>query len=141
MIRGICAGLGVTGAFAFLLVVRVGGTSPQILAGIGVVTVIAVLIGGGFASVKQLLVPGENTGGESVDAGQSEWWVVRAKAPLEESWNRWSDAVVILGLGVTGIGSFALLTTDPSDGMSLGLLFVGFICSGAALFSLALLTE
>ncbi len=48
---------------------------------------------------------------------------------------------VILGLGITGIGSVVLLTTDPSDGMSLGLLFVGFICSGAALFSLGLLAE
>jgi hypothetical protein len=125
------------GVFAFFLVARVGDTSPRILTGIGLVTLIASLIAGGFASIKRLLVPGN----ESVDTNQSESWVVRAKAPLEESWNRWSDAVVILGLGIAGIGSFVLLTTDPSDGASLGLLFVGFICGGAALFSLALLAE
>lgn len=140
-LRGVFAGLALVGFFVLFLLGRVGSISPQILLGVGLVSFVALLIAGGFAPIRQLLVPGDGTVGESANTRQSQWWAVRAMAPIEESWNKWSDVVVILGLGIIGIGSFVLLVTDQSKTPPLGLLFVGFICSGAALFSLALLAE
>jgi hypothetical protein len=141
MLRGVFAGLGLVGLSTLFLLTQFGSISPQMLTVTGIFTFISLLIAGGFAPIQQLLMPGDDSEGESANSGRSEWWVARATAPLKESWNRWSDAVVILGFGITGICSFVLLVTDQGDTPPLGLLFVGFICSGTALFSLALLAE
>jgi hypothetical protein len=140
-LRGVSAGLAVVGFVVLSLFARLGSISLEILIGIGVISFVALLIAGGLAPIQQLLAPGDAAADGSTNTRQSRWWVVRAIAPLEESWNRWSDAIVILGLGVIGIGSFVLLITDQSETPPIGLLFVGFICSGAAFFSLALLID
>ena len=105
------------------------------------ISFIALIAAGGFSAAQQLIIIGGDAASESTKSNESDWWVARAISPLKESWNVWSDAVVILGLGAIGIGSFVLLATDQSENPSLALLFIGFIAGGAALFSLALLAE
>jgi hypothetical protein len=139
-LRGMLAGVAMVGFVGLFLLTRVGGVSPRILGGLGLLSCLALLAAGGFTAVRQLL-SGNETTGEATPSEQSEWWVARAITPLEESWNSWSDGVVVLGLGVIGVGSFVLLATDQSETPPIGLLFVGFISSGAALVSLAVLAE
>jgi hypothetical protein len=137
----VSAGLAVVGFVVLSLFARLGSISLEILIGIGVISFVALLIAGGLVPIQQLLAPGDAAADGSTNTKQSEWWAVRVIASLEESWNRWSDVIVILGLGAIGIGSFVLLITDQSETPPLGLLFVGFICSGAAFFSLAFLID
>lgn len=139
-LRGILAGIALLGFFGLFLLMRVRSVSPQILVGLGFGSFIALIVAGGFSTVQEMLL-GKDTANEAADSDQVAWWAARVMSPLEESWNKWSDAVVILGLGIIGVGSFVLLIVGQSENSQLGLLFLGFISSTGALFFLALLVE
>jgi hypothetical protein len=140
-LRGVLAGASMVGFINLFLFAQGNLVSLRALAGIGFISFIALIAAGGFSAAQQLIIIGGDAASESTKSNESDWWVARAISPLKESWNVWSDAVVILGLGAIGIGSFVLLATDQSENPSLALLFIGFIAGGAALFSLALLAE
>lgn len=82
--------------------------------------------------------------GDTIDtqeSEQSEWSLARVEPALDNSWDTWSDAILTIGLGIVGIGSFVLLITYPSDDPPLGLLVMGFLGINGALLSLAFLIE
>ncbi|MDJ1432207.1 hypothetical protein [Halostagnicola sp. A-GB9-2] len=71
------------------------------------------------------------------NAAESEWWLARLEPTLEESWNRWSDLVLALGLGVVGVGALVLVALSPDGEPPLGLLVVALVGINGSLISLA----
>jgi len=139
--RGILAGIAGSGFVMLFLFAQTRLVSIPILIGIGIISVIALVGAGGFSAVQQLLGITSDTTTETQDSEPAEWWLARVEPALENSWNTWSDAILTIGLGIVGIGSFVLLVTHPSDDPPLGLLVVGFLGINGALLSLAFLIE
>jgi hypothetical protein len=102
----------------------------------GGISLIALAIAGGLPAVRRLI--GHTTTGDTNDQETTGWWLARVEPALEDSWNTWSDLVLTIGLGTTGLGAFGVLVTSPSNDPPLGLLIVGFLGINGALISLAI---
>ena len=135
-LRGILAGLSGLGFVLTFLFVRSQLVSVPIVVAIGGISLIALAIAGGLPAVRQLI--GHTTTGDTNDQETTGWWLARAEPALEDSWNTWSDLVLTIGLGTSGLGAFGVLITSPSNDPPLGLLIVGFLGINGALISLAM---
>ncbi|GAB7019411.1 hypothetical protein [Halostagnicola bangensis] len=71
------------------------------------------------------------------NAVEGDWWLARLEPTLEQSWNRWSDLVLALGLGVVGVGALVLVALSPDGEPPLGLLVVALVGINGSLISLA----
>ncbi len=71
------------------------------------------------------------------NADDNGWWLANLEPTLEESWNRWSDLVLSLGLGAAGVGALVLVALSPDGEPPLGLLVVALVGINASLISLA----
>jgi len=114
---------------------------PTVLAGLAVVAVGTLLAAGGRSAVLELLGRGptaDGEGGTNSDTGDDpDWWLARVEPALDDSWNRWSEVVLTVGLAAVGVGSFALLVTHPGEEPPLGLLVTGTLGINGALMTLA----
>ena len=132
-LRGLLAGVAIL-MFALLFVFsRSQVVQPSVLVSIAVVGAIAFASATGLSGLLRLL----QSGTTDDTTNTSDWRLARIGDAVEESWNRWADAVVIAGAAAVGVVAFGALVTLESP--SPGLLIVGFISSSLALFLLALL--
>ncbi|WP_241658439.1 hypothetical protein [Halorubrum sp. BOL3-1] len=122
---------------------------PSVLAGLVVVALATPSAAGGRSAVFEPLGRGPTAdgagsgGGERTDDGTSgdddgpDWWLARLEPALDDSWNRWSEVVLTVGLAAVGVGSFALLVTHSGEEPPLGLLVTGTLGINGALMTLA----
>lgn len=70
------------------------------------------------------------------DDPETDWSLARLEPALDDSWNRWSDAALTVGLATLGVGSLALLATYPGEDPPLGLVLVVLFGFNGALITL-----
>ncbi|WP_115862690.1 hypothetical protein [Halorussus litoreus] len=132
-IRGVLAGVACLSFVAVFFLGQVRG--PTLISFIAVTAIgFACLAAAAGPSAVLKLVGARNV---DADAPDSDWWLARVEPVLEDAWNRWSDAVLVVGLGALGVGSFVLLAVHPTDEPPIGLLIVGFLGLNGALICLA----
>ena len=136
--RGVVAGFAGVGFVLIFLFAQTGLVSPVVLLAIGTVTLVALFAAGGRTALRRVAGGAEATTDEARETG---WWLTRVEPALEDTWNAWSDLVLVVCLGGIGIGSFALLVTSSSEEPPLGLLIAGFFGLNGALVSLAFAIE
>lgn len=134
-LRGVLAGLASLAFVLFFLLAEVRVATLPVFVGLIFAGIACLVAAAGPSAVLHLFgfgTPSNETGTE-----EPEWWLARLEPALENSWNKWSDAVLTLGLGALGVGSFVLLAVYPGDEPPIGLLVVGFLGINCALISLA----
>ncbi|WP_128903708.1 hypothetical protein [Halorubrum amylolyticum] len=146
-----CALRGILSGVSALAFVALGGAlyaraaPPRVLAGLAVVAVGTLLAAGGRSAVLELLGRGPAADGgttaDSLPDDDPDWWLARIEPALDDSWNRWSEVVLTVGLAAVGVGSFALLVTHPGEEPPLGLLVTGTLGINGALMTLAFVFE
>ncbi|EMA65852.1 hypothetical protein [Halorubrum kocurii] len=144
-LRGTLAGVSALAFVALGGALYVRTAPPSVLVGLAVVALGTLLAVGGRPALFELLgrEPGAD-GDETADAiaaDDPDWWLARVEPALDDSWNRWSEAVLTLGLAAVGIGSFVLLVTHSGEDPPLGLLVTGTLGINGALLTLAFVFE
>lgn len=135
-LRGILAGLSGLGFVLTFLFLQTWVVPVSVVVAVAGGSLLALMIAGGRPALRRLA--GQPTPGDTDDGEPADWWVARIEPALEDVWTTWSDLVLAVGLGIVGLGAFAILVTSPSDDPPLGLLIVGFIGINGALISLAM---
>ena len=138
-LRGILAGVAGLAFVIFFLLTLMRTTPVSVLIGVLTIGILSLAASGGLSTVLRLF--GYRNLNRPSKADEKEWWLARLEPVLEESWNRWSDLVLTIGLGAVGTGSFLALIFHPTDDPPLGLLILGFLGINCALISLAFLFE
>jgi len=140
-LRGTLSAVSLLAFLALFLALEAGVASPRALAGLAALGFATLVAGGGRDAVSRLLrrQSAESEAGDGADAAGDHpgWWLARVEPALDDSWNRWSDVVLTVGLAVIGVGSFALLVTYPGGEPPLGLLVTGTLGINGALMTLA----
>lgn len=119
--RGIVAGVAVLALFLTVVLAQTGVASVAALAALAVVGAVA-LVAAGPSALREL-------------ATAEGWWLAGLEPALEDAWNRWSDLVLAVGLGIVGFGSFAAVAVYPGEDPPLGLVVVGFLALNCALIA------
>ena len=132
-LRGLLAGLAVTGFILTILLAQVRSVSLGILGGLVGASVLLLVAAGGCSAVRRLFA----REARDPSANGADWWPARLEPALEDVWNRWSDLVLTIGLAVMGLGAFGLAITAPADHPPIGLLFIGFIGLNGAIITLS----
>jgi hypothetical protein len=139
-LRGTLSGVSALAFLAFGGALYARAAPPAVLAGLAAVAVGTLLAAGGRSAVRELLGRGPAAGDEdaTVDAERDpDWWLARVEPALDDSWNRWSEAVLTVGLAAVGVGSFVLVATHSGEEPPLGLLVTGTLGVNGALLTLA----
>ncbi|WP_144922029.1 hypothetical protein [Halorubrum salsamenti] len=143
-LRGILSGISALAFVALGGALYARAAPPRVVAGLAVVAVGTLLAAGGRSAVLRLLGRGPTPDGDGTadaSADDSDWWLARVEPALDDSWNRWSEVVLTVGLAAVGVGSFALLATHSGEDPPLGLLVTGTLGINGALMTLAFVFE
>ena len=159
-LRGTLSGVSALAFLALVGALYARAMRPPVLAGLAVVAVGSLLAAGGRSAVLELLGretaadtvgrSGDDSDDGSTDAwlerdaerdDDTDWWLARIEPALDDSWNRWSEAVLTVGLAAVGVGSFALLVTHSGEEPPIGLLVAGTLGINGALMTLAFVFE
>lgn len=132
-LRGVLAGLASLAFVLFFLLTEVRVVSLPVFVGLIFVGIVCLAAAAGPSAALHLF----GFGNPNDETEEPRWWLARLEPALEDSWNRWSDVVLTLGLGALGVGSLVLLAVYPGDEPPIGLLVVGFLGINCALISLA----
>ena len=161
-LRGTLSGVSALAFLALGAALYARAAPPSVLAGLAVVAVGTLSAAGGRSAVLELFGRGPTTDDGSVggdeDSGDGsgdawlesddedaetdpDWWLARIEPALDDSWNRWSEVVLTVGLAAVGVGSFALLVTHSGEEPPIGLLVTGTLGINGALMTLAFVFE
>lgn len=110
---------------AVFLLSQVGGVPLSVLATLVAVGVGTLVVVAGPSAIRGVF-DRDRTPTEGEDE-PPDWWLATLEPALEDTWNRWSDLVLVFGLAGIGVGSFALLVVAVGDDPHSGLLVTGFI--------------
>ena len=165
-LRGICSAVSLLSFVGLFLAVEARLTSWTVLLGLGGLGVASLAAAGGRPALRRLFGRARTTDEDARDAEASaegedawldgptdetpwtdradrasddpetDWSLARLEPALDDSWNRWSDGALTVGLAALGIGSLALLATYPGEDPPLGLVFVVLFGFNGALITL-----
>ena len=165
-LRGICSAVSLLSFVGLFLAVEARLASWGLILGLGVLGVASLAAAGGRPALRRLFgrdrttdedalddeasVEGEDAwldgatdqtpwtdrADRASDDPETDWSLARLEPALDDSWNRWSDAALTVGLAALGIGSLALLATYPGEDPPLGLVLVVLFGFNGALITL-----
>lgn len=165
-LRGICSAVSLLSFVGLFLAVEARLASWALILGLGAFGVTSLAAAGGRPALRRLLgrdrttdegaldddtdaerqdawldeatdqTPWTDRADRASDDPETEWSPARLEHALDDSWNRWSDAALTVGLATLGVGSLALLATYPGEDPPLGLVLVVLFGFNGALITL-----